>query len=210
MKLVILHGLAINTSRKKLSEIKNKFTSDNVITLDSTANTEEILTNLLSESLFGGERLVVVENPPEELINHTLFPNPYTLVLWFDHEIDTKNWKDAEILFFPEAKEVSVFPFLDFLGNRDKKAFLELDKLKQEYDSQYLITMILYLLRNLSCTPKGAKEFVKAKFAKMRKNFSEEKLINMYKFVLNTDFKIKSGLIETTQAEFSLVHLFLN
>lgn len=209
MKLLLLHGPAINSSRQKLLQLKKKFDPESVIVFEKGAELTEILTNLQSQSLFGGDRLVVVENPPEDFINYTLYPNHYTLILWFDREIDTKNWRDAEVLFFPEAKEVSVFPFLDFLGNRDKRAFLELDKLKKAgFDFQYLNTMILYLLRNLVATPKGAKDFVKAKFAKMRKNFSEDELVNMYQFVLNTDFKIKSGLIETTQAEFLLVNLF--
>lgn len=211
MKVVLLHGPAIKVSRQKLIELKQKFDLESVIVFEKGAELTEILTNLQSQSLFGGERLIIAENPPEDFTNYTLYTIPYTLVLWFDHEIDPKKWENAEVYFFPEAKEVSVFPFLDYLGNKDSKSFLEMDKLKNSgYDSQYLITMILYLLRNLSCTPKNAKDFVKAKFARMRKNFSEEKLINMYQFVLSTDFKIKSGLMETTQAEFSLVHLFLH
>lgn len=209
MKAVLLHGPAINSSRQKLLQIKQKFDQESVIVFEKEVELTEILTNLQSQSLFGGDRLIIWENPPEDFINYTLYSNPYTLVLWFDHEIDAKKYPKAEVLFFPEAKEISVFPFLNYLGNRDKKAYLELDKLKQEYDSQYLITMILYLLRNLVATPKGAKDFVKNKNARMRKNFSEEKLINMYQFVLNTDFKIKSGLLETVQAEFLLVNKFI-
>ncbi len=209
MKAVLLHGPAIEASRKKLSEIKQKFNPENIVVFEEGTETGEILTNLQSDSLFAGERLVIVENPPEDFINYTLYPNLYTLAIWFDHEVDTKNFK-GEVFFFTEAKEVSVFPFLDFLGNKDKKAFLELEKLKQTYDNQYLITMILYLLRNLSCTPKSAKEFVKRKNEKMRKNFSQEELTNLYQSILEIDFKIKSGLLDNAQAEFSLVHLFLD
>lgn len=211
MKQLLLHGPAINSSRQKLIQLKQKFDQESVIVFEKGADVTEILTNLQSQSLFAGDRLVVVENPPEDFkFNLSLVTSNLSLVVWFDHEADTKKFPGFEISFYPEAKEVSVFPFLDYLGNRDKKAYLELDKLKREYDSQYIITMILYLLRNLIATPKGAKDFVKNKNARMRKNFSEEKLINMYKFVLNTDFKIKSGLIEETQAEFLLVNLFLD
>ncbi len=210
MKLLLLHGPAINSSRQKLLQLKQKFDQGAVVVFEKGAELTEILTNLQSQSLFNGERLIIVENPSEDFINYTLYPIPYTLVLWFDHEIDIKKWKDAEVLFFPEAKEISVFPFLDFLGNKDKRAYLELEKLKQNYDSQYLITMILYLLRNLSCTPKNAKDFVRNKNAKMRKNFNQKELTNLYQSILEIDFKIKSGLLETAQAEFSLVNLFLH
>src|SRR3989344_5395022 len=206
MKLLLLHGPAINSSRTKLSEIRNKFAENNVIVFEEGTETGKILINLQSQSLFGDERLVVVENPPDDF-NYTLYPIPCTLILWFDHEVDTKNFK-GEIFFFPEAKEISVFPFLDFLGTRDIRAYLELDKLKQSYDSQYLITMILYLLRNLMVTPKSAKDFVKKKNERMRKNFSADELVNLYTFVLNTDFKIKSGFLDEAQAQFSLVNLF--
>lgn len=203
MKVVLLHGPAINASRAKLSEIKNKFDPNNVIIFEKGADEKDVLAAMQTTSLFGDDKLIIWENPPENF-----FPTT-PVILWFDHEVDTKKYLKAEVLFFPEAKEISVFPFLDFLGSKDKRAFLELDKLKQEYDSQYLITMILYLLRNLVATPKGAKDFVKNKMIRMRKNFSEDELISMYQFVLNTDFKIKSGLMDETQAQFLLVNLFL-
>lgn len=211
MKQLLLHGPAIVSSRKKLSEIKKKFEQDNIIVFEQGTDTGQILTNLQSGSLFGGERLVILENCPEDFTPLTHTTNPLTLIFWFDHEIDTKKYPNTEILFFPEGKEISVFPFLDYLGNKSNNAFLELDKLKKVgFASQYIITMILYLLRNLVATPKGAKDFVKNKNARMRKNFSESELINTYQFVLNTDFKIKSGLIEEAQAEFLLVNLFLH
>lgn len=203
MKVVLLHGPAINASRAKLSEIKNKFDLNNVLVFEKGADEKDVSAAMQTTSLFGDDKLIIWENPPENF-----FPTA-SVILWFDHEIDTKKYPKAEVYFFPEAKEISVFPFLDFLGSKDKRAFLELEKLKKEYDSQYLITMILYLLRNLIATPKGAKDFVKNKNARMRKNFSRDELINMYQFVLNTDFKIKSGLLEEKQAEFSLVQRFI-
>ncbi|MBI2335067.1 hypothetical protein HYU96_04715 [Candidatus Daviesbacteria bacterium] len=206
MKTVLLHGPGITSSRQKLSEIRKKFNPEEVIIFEEGSEIKDILTNLQSQSLFGGERLIVVENPPEDF---SFDSSDLTLVLWFDHEIDTKHFK-GDIFFFPEAKEISVFPLLDFLGQRDKKAYLELDKLKQNYDSQYLITMILYLLRNLVATPKMAKDFVRRKNEKMRKNFSTDELVNLYQFVLTTDFKIKNGLMDETQAQFLLVNAFLH
>lgn len=214
MKVALLHGPAITSSRKKLTEIKQKFDPNNVVSFDGSASPQNILGAVRTHSMFGEEQLVVVENPPSDLsVDSLLITNnqsPITLLLWFDKEIDPKKFPGAEIHFFPEAKEVSVFPFLDNLGNKDKRAFIELDKLKKAgFDNQYIITMIFYLLRTLSVTPKNSPEFVKKKISKQRENFSPNELVSLYKYVIETDFKIKSGLMEQAQAEFLLVNKFV-
>ncbi len=216
MKPLLLHGSAIKASRIKLLELRNKFHSDNIMVFEKGENWGTILTNMQSISLFDGERLIVVENPMEDLTNYQLPTTNYQLILWFDHEIGSKKpvmeWfkKNGQVLFFPEAKEVSVFPFLDCLAYKDKKAFLELQKLKNAgFDIQYFLTMVFYLLRNLAVTPKSAPQFVKDKLSRQRKSFNLEKITSLYKEILEIDFKIKSGLLEKSQAEFSLVNKFM-
>ena len=213
MKLQLLHGPAITSSRKKLLEIKGKFDSENIIIFEKGSDTSQIMDSLGTTPLFGEEQLAIFENPSEELtaklltINYKLL----TIILWFDKEIDVKKFPGAEVSVFPESQEVSVFPFLRLLGGKDPKAFLELEKLKRAgFDSQYFITMILYLLRNLVSTPKKAVEFVRNNNEKMRKNFTRRELLNLYKNILEIDFKIKKGLLETEQAEHLLVSRFLN
>ncbi len=218
MKLLLLHGPAIKISRIKLQDLKSKFSSDNITVFEKGEELVSVLVNLQSVSLFEGERLIILENPPEDFTFLTLDSSNLTLILWFDHEVLSKkpimDWvkkADGEILFFPEAKEVSVFPFLDFLAAKDKRAFLELDKLKTAgFDAIYLITMIFYLLRNLVATPKNAPQFVKDKLERQRRNFSMGKITSLYKEILEIDFKIKSGLLEKSQAEYLLVDKFLN
>ena len=213
MKLQLLHGPAITSSRKKLLEIKGKFDPENVIIFEKGSDTSQIMDSLGTTPLFGEEQLAIFENPSEELtaklltINYKLL----TIILWFDKEIDVKKFPGAEVSVFPESQEVSVFPFLRLLGGKDPKAFLELEKLKRAgFDSQYFITMILYLLRNLVSTPKKAAEFVRNNNEKMRKNFTRDELVDLYKSILEVDFKIKKGLLETEQAEHLLVSRFLN
>lgn len=133
-----------------------------------------------------------------------------SLILWFDYEVDTKKWPRFEPLFFPEAKEVSVFPFLDFLVAKDQKAFLEMEKLKTAgFDIHYCLTMVFYLLRNLIVTPKNAPDFVKKKLIRQRAEFDREKITRLYKDILEIDFKMKSGFLEKPQAEFLLINRFL-
>lgn len=214
-KLLLLHGPAIEASRRKLQELRKKFNSDNIIVFDEKTDQQQILTNLQSQSLFEGERLVIVENPSGDFTDYTLYPIPCTLILWFDHKIDKKEWPGFEESFFPEGREVSVFPFLDLLAAKDTgsdsaaKAYLEIEKLKAGgFDIHYFLTMVFYLLRNLVVTPKTAPSFVKQKLEKQRSRFNKEKLIDLYKDILEIDFKLKSGFLEKSHAEFLLVQKF--
>ena len=136
MKLQLLHGPALSSSRAKLLSIKQKFDPNNVVMFDPSTSSgqgsvENIQAVLMTPSLLSEEQLIILENPDETFTDYTLYPIPYTLIFWFDHEVLNKKpimeWvkkEQGELLFFPEAKEVSVFPFLDLLASGDKKAFL--------------------------------------------------------------------------------------
>jgi len=183
-----------------------------VTVFDNTSKTEDVMGEILTIPLIDNNRLIIWENPPKETKMPSLQNSNLTLVLWFDYEIDPKNYSDAEIFFFTEEKEASIFPFLDYLGSKNAKAYLELAKrnVTSPNDTQYILTMVAYLLRNLVVTPKEAKDFVMRKNESMRKNFSKQELINLYKFILEIDFKIKRGLMEANLAEFFLVNKFLS
>lgn len=202
MKLLLLHGPAITESRKKLSEIKKGFLSDNIVVLENPTEAE-IIENLYSLSLLSDNRLYIFENPPHDFkkipINTTL-----TVVFWFDNQLKDATeiiWavkeNKGQVIFFAAKKEITAFPFIDALGFKDKNAFVQLQKLKDAgYDSQYIISMVFYLLRSLAVGNK-----------KQRQNFND--ILALYRFVLETDYKIKNGLIEPAQAEFMLVNRFL-
>lgn len=213
MKPLLLHGPAIVSSRKKLKEIKDKFSGE-VIVFEKGSDPTTILSSLETVSMFDNERLVIVENSSDDLlgkISSNLQPST-NLTLWFDKELDAKKLpKDFEILLFPEEKEASIFPLLDLLGNRNPKAYSELSRTRPDgSDTQYLFTMICYLLRTLLVTPKTSPAFVKQKIAKQKANFTHNELVNLYKLVLQSDYKIKSGLLEPTQAEFNVINKFVN
>lgn len=210
MKPLLLHGSAKTASRKKLIELKTKFNPNNVIVFEEGFDVQAIMGSLFTSSLFPEERLFILENPPDDISNYQLQITNYQLILWFDHEINAKKWSDFEVLFFPEGKEVSVFPFLDCLASQDKKAFLEMEKLKSAgFDIYYFSTMVFYLLRSLAATPQNATQFVKDKLQRQRKNFSLDRVAKLYKDILEIDFRIKSGFLEKEQAEFLLVNNFL-
>lgn len=210
-KQLLLHGPAIKASRIKLQEIRNKFSKEDVVVFDSFADAGQVAANLMEIPMFSQERLIIWENPPEGVsLPATSRDLPAAFIVWFNHEVDAKKWPGYQELFFPEAKEVSVFLFLDYLAFKDKKAFLEADKLiNSGFDIHYLLTMTFYLLRSLTVVPENAPAFVKEKLQRQRKNFSREQIIKLYEDVLEIDFKIKSGFLEKDQAEFLLINNFL-
>lgn len=215
MKLHLLHGPAVSNSRLKLTELKEKLDQDSLTVFDNGSNYQEIVGGLMTMPLLSENRVIVLENPDESWDFNAVGQHDLNLIIWLDHEIDQKKLlykfikdNNGKILFFPEGKEVSIFPFLDALGFKDKKAFVELKKLKDAaYDSQYLITMIFYLLRSLAVKSEKSPPFVQQKMAKQRQNFQD--LPALYKYVLEADYKIKSGLLDPEQAEFSLVNAFV-
>lgn len=219
MKLHLLHGPARVASRSKLLDLKQKFDPNNVVVFEDSVNNQEISASLATLPMFADERVIILENPDENFVfDSSPVTNYSSLILWFDHELSDKNsilkWaKDSqgEIAFFPESKEISVFPFLDLLAAGNMKAFLEMKKLKDAgYDIFYFNTMVIYLLRNLINTPKNAPYFVLDKLKRQRTRLNQKKVTNLYKDILEIDFKLKSGLIELQQAEFFLVNKFMD
>ena len=174
---------------------------------------------MATPSLFSRQRLIVWENPSEDLsFDFSKVSDSLTTVLvWLDHEISLKsalweaiNKQRGEILFFTQAR-ITVFPFLDCLATKDKEAFLEIEKLKSAgFDIFYALNMVFYLLRNLVSTPKNAHDFVKKKLAKQRLNFSVQTLQGLYREVLEIEFKLKKGLLEQSQAQYLLITLFVD
>jgi len=190
-----------------------------VMVFEEGSDLEAIMGSLMTPMLLSEEQLVILENPPEDFtLDLSIVTNNLALIIWFDRELLdkkpimqwVKNLK-GDVLFFPEGKEISIFPFLDHLVNKDKRAYLEMEKLKNaNFDVAYFITMIFYLLRSLVFTPKSAPAFVRDKLKRQRIGFSLNDLIKLYKNLLIIDFKIKSGVLEKPQAEFLLINKFLN
>lgn len=220
MRLALLHGPGKSASRGRLTLLKKKFDPNQVMVFEAGTGPAGAKEVILSMPLLPEPRLIILENVEEDLTfsKEQVFDESLNLVFWFDHEVSDRkpvmDWVKqigGTVLNFPEEKETSVFPFLDLLAAKDKNAFLELQKLKTAgFDIYYFVTMVFYLLRNLTVTPRNAKEFMKKKLDRQRRNFNQPKLENLYQKTLEIDFKIKSGLLETDQAEFLLTRQFLN
>lgn len=217
MNLHLLHGPGIISSRKQLINIKSQFSNNNVIWFDQASSSQQVFSALNTLSLISEPRLYIFENLPDSLSfeNYQIEADD-CLVFWYGKELDEKNKihqfikkNQGNINFFSESAEITIFPLLDYLGNKDKRAFLELTKVKKlNFDLQYIITMILYLLRNLATLPKGP-EFIRRKISQQQKNFTPTQIKNLYQSVLEIDYKFKNGLLDSAEAEFQLINGFL-
>lgn len=217
MKVVLLHGPAKVASRKKLIELKQKFDPNNVVVFENGASIQDISASIATLPMFSDERLIILENIDENIIfDLPLITYHSSLIFWFDHAVVKKailefiRKNNGQVLFFEGEREISVFPFLDLLADGNKKAFLEIKKLKERnFDIFYFNTMVFYLLRNLVNTPKNAPAFVLQKLERQRKNFNLQRITRLYKEVLELDFKLKNGQIEPLHAEFVMINNFM-
>lgn len=204
MKLIVLHGLGNDGARRKLSDIKKEFPQNATVYLDGKDLSEkELLTNLSQESLFSEEKLIIIENPPALNLAQFVSDERLSLVLHFPKTLPSNSvvLKEllkyrAQIFSFPEEKEESIFPFLDSLITKNPKALSLLTPLFAEYGSQYLFTMMAFSLRRLVAPAKTLPPFVLKKIEEQRKNFSLERIKELYRAILITDFKIKSGILD--------------
>ncbi len=216
LKQLLLHGPAKIASRTKLFQLKSSLNSEEVTYFDEGSNSSEIVSAIQTIPMFGSVRTIVLENPDTNLQLDTTF-DQVNLLVWFDSDVSKssvyKQFVDhkKEILFFAEGQELTVFPFLDMLGNRKKTAFVEIERLKmQSFDIYYFLTMAYYLLRNLTVLPQKLSPFQKQKLAKQKNNFSEKELITIFQNLLKLEFQLKSGLIDSKQAEFRLINEFMD
>lgn len=208
-QIIILHGDGLVAISQKISLIKKEFDPISVTSLSGKEfGFDEALVKFSTLGLFSEKRLVILEDfdltagkvDLEELPEE----KELTVVLKASKELTQasvllKQAKKlgAQIYLFKAQDEKSIFPFLDALAERkEKDAYSLFEKNYEVFGSQYLLTMIFYLLRKFVLKPKNLPGFVLQKMERQKRNFSPEKIKEIYLKALETDFKIKSGLLE--------------
>jgi DNA polymerase III delta subunit len=225
MHLILLHGNALSAISQKISEIKKKFDPISIVEISGKEfSFDEAVVRSSTGDLFSESRLVILENfdpsassgqldlerlPQDESL--TILIKFTKLLTQSSTVLKSATKLKAQVLTLNEADEMSVFPFLDALGEKNSpRAYSEFEKLYAEYGGQYLLTMMFYLLRRLATNPKKLPSFVLDKLNRQKRNFNLEKVKELYKTGLETDFKIKSGLLEEKLGLTLLVERILN
>lgn len=214
MKLYIFHGVGARALSQKISSLKTDFDPLTITELNSKEiDWSEAKIMLASQSLFQSKRLVILEDFTEAQVSEISDDPGLSVILKFSKTLPASSQllktPGASVINFTENSEQSVFPFLDKLAEKNPQALVELDSLYQEYGAQYLLTMMAYLLRRMVQTPKNLPPFVMKKLSKQKQFFPIERLVKLYRAVLETDFKIKSGLMEERTGLSLLAEQFL-
>ncbi len=218
MQLFILHGPGLVTLRSRLMAIKKQYEGA-LISEYAGPDLEfsQLLVEMGSLGLFSPTRLIIISSPDTDLDLEKL-PNTENLglVITFPKTIPSNSKflkaataRSAQIMQFSEAEEISVFPFLDALAEKKSAAFEQLQKLLKEYGSQYILTMIFYSLRKFVLPSHNLPPFILKKHQFQARNFPLPRIKLLYFQTIETDYKIKLGLIDEMNGLTMLTENFL-
>lgn len=215
MKLILIHGSLQDAVIKKVSQIKKDFDSLSITEISEVGAGF----HAASPSLFSENRLIILENPDIKIVEKVAEKEDpdLTILIKFSKNLEKTSAVlkkvtelKGEVLAFTESDQASIFPFLDLLGNKNISAFKEFEKHYSEFGGQYLLTMIAYFLRRMIQKPKSASDFMRQKIETQKRNFSIDKIKNLYKEVIEVDYGIKQGLLEEKLGLTLLVQKILN
>jgi DNA polymerase III delta subunit len=199
MKIILIHGNLPEAVFSKVSSIKTGYDPLSITEVEAGGDLD-----LSSVSLFSEKRLIIFDSPDIKLIEKLEGDNSpeLTVLLRYAKPLEKSSpvikkagEMKAEIFNFEERNQSTVFPFLDFLGNLNAKAYGEMEKNYKESGGQYLITMLTYFLRRMILN-RTTSDYMRSKIEQQKRNFSKETITRLYKDLIETDFKIKRGLID--------------
>lgn len=205
MKITLLCGAGINSLLNKLSEIKGRYSTLEILELEGRdLDLNRLTLEVGSGGLFSKRRLLIIRNLDAKINFESIAQDENLhLVLIFNKTFNSESgilkWvkgRGGEIFAFNEGDERSIFPFLDLLAMKDLRALVEFESLYQKFGGQYLLTMVFYLLRKYILPAKKMPDWVVKKQVSQRASFTPERINNLYRECLEADFKIKSGLMD--------------
>lgn len=205
MSITLIHGNAVIAIANRVNSFKKDFDSLSISEFGGKSfSLSQVLPSVATGGLFSEKKLVILEDFETDLELDRL-PNDddITLILRFNRPLSANSklikgaqLKKISIINLTEKDETSIFPFLDGLSEKNKRVVKDVDSLIAGMGGQYLLTMIFYMLRRIAVTPKNLPPFILKKIENQKKNFPKEKIIRLYKESLETDYKIKTGVLD--------------
>lgn len=199
--MIVLHGDNKVLSRKALAELKEKagLTKEVVVLDGGKVSVTELKQALESGSLFGGDRLVVLEDPKKEIIKELNGGFASELIVWSSKALTPAVLKGLG----GEAKEFKVsaeiFKLMDSLRPGNLEQMLELwgKSLEQEAAELvfFMLTRQVRMLIQAKEDPAGLKgnPYVVSKVKQQVRYFSIEKLLELHQGLYLIDKGIKTG-----------------
>lgn len=215
--MIILHGEDTVKSRLELEKLKTFQKGREIINLDgSKLELTELIQAFEAKSLFGQDRLVVIENffterkkgkEQDKIIEYLkALDQKIELIIWEGKELNRSIFRlfpKAEIKIF--KLDPALFRFLEALKPGDQKKMV--DSFRQallQEDVNLLFYMLIRQFRLLLFVKDGQKkgleefdrmaDWQKAKISQQAKYFSSDELSVIYHCLLEIDWREKSGL----------------
>lgn len=218
--ITLIHGDDIVGSRKALEELKRKHEFDEKIYFDGgRAALSDILTATDSQSLFGQNKLIIIENlfaggksaEKEQIL--VFLSNAKTLpeiVLWEQKEIpkaQLKKFSRAKIIFC--QLPAILFKFLDSVGEKPVNQVLSMfHSVANSQSAEFILSMLVrqwrYLIIAADLGEAGFADLPSwqaFKFIKQARFFKLPDLIASYRQLLSLEAKVKMGLTPYTTAQ---------
>lgn len=211
----LFHGDNSDASRKELALLREKHAGKEIVVLEGKKVTvTELKQATESTSLFGTERVVIVEN----LLKHRLTPKSkddnevVAFIKNLPKEVEIVFWEDKEIgktilSHFPKNIDLAVFrhpreifTFVESIRPGNTVAMLELFNQSTLHDEVELLFAMLVrqfhyiiMVKDMGKNVAELTPWQTAKFAKQAENFTLKDLIIHYGQLLDIDVKIKTG-----------------
>lgn len=215
--IYLIGGKDKTLSRKSLLDLKKNYSPDSVQTLVLDKAFEGSLKTVFKwQPLLGGKPAVVLELAPDwkkhedDLVSSIsdAAGKEMDALVWVDGNLpkNSRLYKTitelgGKVTFFDEQGSKEIWELLDALAAKNRGAALAaLQQLLDSGESAIgILVMITYETRNLLSAIYQNKSFKaltpwqQKKLLTAQKNFTEEELINLYGFLLNTDMMLKSS-----------------
>ncbi|MBI4065474.1 hypothetical protein HY409_03855 [Candidatus Gottesmanbacteria bacterium] len=211
--ITLLHGDNIEASRKELTKLKEEAKGKEVRQIDGRLIDEGSLIQALeSQSLFGGDTLVIIENLFSKLGRQqkrivqlasilVSSQGATDIIVWEGKEVGATVIKSLGTRVNAQEFKVPVviFQFLDSLRLQNSRSLLSLFSQATHHDAPELIfAMIVRRMRQLimlkdNVIPEGLQGWQADRLTSQVKSFTMEKLVFMYKKLLDIEYSIKSG-----------------
>lgn len=208
--ITLLHGDETDASRAEFNRMKEAASGKEIRTLDGRAIDPANLTQALgSTSMFGGDTVVFIERLFGKLGKKTklieslatiIRESTSDVVLWEDKEAGAtviKSLGKADVRLFKTP--AVIFQFLDNLAPANTKQSLLLYEKVVSQDAPELVhTMISRRVRQMiqlhdGIVPEGLQSWQAGRLTHQAKLFTMDRLLVMYKKLLEMEFSIKNG-----------------
>lgn len=211
--ITLLHGDDIEASRTELNRLKGAQKNREIRQLDGKGLDKTALTQALSsQSLFGGEAFIIIENLFAKIGKKTKLIEELCeilvdsaknadIVLWEEKEVGvtvTKNLGNSVQVRVFKIPTI-LFKFLDAIKPCNSKILLTLyQELVLTQAPESVFTMIVRRFRQLiqcrdNVIPSGLQGWQADRLTSQAKYFTIDILLVMYKRLLNIEYSLKSG-----------------